>query len=729
MSDETRNSVGGSARVDTVVQAGRIGELHQHRHDHHHVTPPPPELTAHQLPPRPRHFENRDAEQRRLLSAALTDRPRDGRPFVAALSGLHGVGKTTLGVLLARKLVDRHTGEHTSGEQASHERASGELTSGEQASDERAIRYIDLDDHRTDGGADIAEALADLLRSLGVHPGWIERTLAGRRRQYWASTEHRPLVLVLDNVRYGTEVDQLLPASPHSTVIAIGRRRLYDIRGGADLDLPLGPLDAHHAQQLLRRIAADDPRLSAEATAVAELARACAGLPAALEVAAEWLRRHRRRPLGRLVTQLADTWRDNGVPEVEAVWNTAYRELSPESARLYRLLAVHPGPYVAPDAVAALLGTGPDAAEDALDELEVSALLPLGRGGLYRLHDLLRDHAHRSARRDDPDGTEAAAGRTRIIRWYLRQAQRADALWAGARLTLAAPVPPLPGDVPDVDWGTERGDALRWLEARRHALFAAVRSAYRHGMDDEAWALCEPLWTHFLDHQHYADVTDAFTAGRDAARRAGNVPALIRMRCQLARPLWEQERFDEAEAEVEAAVDAAAGLGDSTLHRKLRASASEFRGKLRTVRGDWRAAAPDFETARRIHQEIGNDYGVMLQTYLLAQTARETGDLGAAVRLAEQAHRMAAAPPERPRMMARTAFELGRTLHALGRTDEARPLYASALSGARERAATREQATILTALAALADDTGDRPAAQRHREEARAIRAAATAAD
>ena len=34
--------------------------------------------------------------------------------------------------------------------------------------------------------------------------------------------------------------------------------------------------------------------------------------------------------------------------------------------------------------------------------------------------------------------------------------------------------------------------------------------AYARGLDAEAWALCEPLWTHYLDHRHYADVIEAF---------------------------------------------------------------------------------------------------------------------------------------------------------------------------------------------------------------------------
>ncbi|WP_137990049.1 NB-ARC domain-containing protein [Streptomyces vilmorinianum] len=685
MVEETRNSVGGQARVETLVQAGRIEHLHM-------AAPPPPSalqgLIADQLPPECRSFVDRHEEQRRLAEAlghGGEEAPAAAlrRPFVVVISGVGGIGKTTLGTRLARRLrQDRPEYEGN-------------------------VRYVDLDDHRTDGGADLSEAYAELLRGFGLRPDELERTLSARRSQYRAVTQHRPLVLVLDNVRTGSEAEALLPASGGSVVIAIGRRTLYEIPGGADLELPLAPLAGPHSHELLRTIVRDDPRFTEEADAAAELARVCQGLPAALEVAAQWVRRHGSRPLARLADRLSREWKENGVPEVEAVWNAAYEDLSPQAARLYRLLAVHPGPYLAPDAAVALFGDDEETAYDALDDLRVSGLLPAARGGLHRMHDLLRDHAVRRARRDDPDGTEAAAGRTRIVRWYLRQAQRADRLWAGPRLTLAEEVPALPG-VPDVTWAGEKAgpDAQAWLEARRHALFGAVRTAYHHGMDPEAWALCEPLWTLFLDHQHYADVIDAFTAGRDAARRAGHPAALVRMRCQLARPLWELGELDAAAAEVDAAVGAAAALGDTDDERKLKASALEFRGKVATMRGDWAGSLPDFRESRRIHEQIPHPYGAMLQTYLLARSHRELGDLDAALADAREAH-AAAQELGRARMTARTGLELGRVLHVLGRRAEAAPLYEAALSSARERRATREEAAILELLAALAQESGD----------------------
>jgi tetratricopeptide (TPR) repeat protein len=691
MAEQAHNSVGGRARIDTLVQAGSIGELHQHHHVHEApvadgVAPP------FQLPPEIRHFEDRETEQSRALQV-IEDRPdTHSGPTVLLFSGFAGVGKTTLGFQVARRVRDSFPD---------------------------GVLYLDLDDHRArDGGADLTDALGELLRDLGVMPSWLEQSYAARQKQYWSRTQGRRLVVILDNVRYGVEAEPLLPASAGSVAVVISHGRLHDIEGSATLELPLAPLEETYAVRLLHRIIVDDPRLTEEPQAVAELARLCGGLPAALHVAAQWVRKHRRRRLPRLLEELTAELYGKGVAVVEAVWNAAYGDLGADAARLYRLLAVAPGPSITPDAAAALLGTGRDAADDALDELETASLLLRGEGDRLRMHDLLRAHARRCADRGG-DGAEIPEARRRIVRWHLRQAQRADELAAGKRMTLGEAVGPLPygADVPFAD----KHGALHWLEAERLALRDCVHIAYAHGLDAEAWALCEPLWTHFLDHPHHIDTIEAFRIGLDAAVRAGHIPAMVRMRCQLARPLWEQERYDEATAEAEQALSAAQALGESDDHRKLTASAIEFRGKVLSEQGDWAGAAPYFERSRQIHVEIGNAYGVLLQTYLLGRSAAGTGAFDEAATLLAQAHEMAR-DQQRERLTSRTGFELGRVLQRLGRTGEARELYESALAGAGQRGSTYDETRVHEALAALAEQTGDATTAERHREAARAIR-------
>ncbi|MFB6978334.1 tetratricopeptide repeat protein [Streptomyces scopuliridis] len=681
---------------------------------------------TYQIPPPVPYFVGRQREQA-LAATAVAERDgerdserngeregeRDGereragesRPLLFALSALGGTGKTELAFQLARTLRSRHPD---------------------------GVLYVDLDDFRRGGVVEVGDALGDLLGSLGVEPEWLKPSFKARCKQYWTKTDGTSLVIVVDNARYAAEVVPLLPASGDSVVIATSQGPLYDLEDAAAIDLALPPLDPPDAMALLRSIAGD-ARLAAEPEAARRLVGLCCGLPAALHVAGRWIRRHRRSPLPRLIDELTAELHGKGIPMVDVLWDAAYRGLGPEAALLYRMLPSIPGTSFTPEAATAILGRGRDTADRALEELESAGLLDTrdvsGTGDdRKRLPELLRAHAGRRA--GDSTEEERAAWRLRIVRWFLRQAQRADRYAAGTRMTFADLVDPIPG-APDVPFGdgedvaanaaARKEQAFRWLESERHALYASVDLSYARGCDTEAAAFGEPLWTHYLDHPHYADGIEAFRTALAAAQRAGHIPLIVRLRCQLARPLWKQGEFAEAEHELAQALSASGSLGESDRYRKLGASVVEFHGMLRSARGDWAAAAADFEASREVHRAIGNEYGAMLQTYRLGEAVAELGQLERAAGLLEEAH-TEAGRLGRERLTARTGFALGGVLHRLGRGGAARELYIAALDSARERGADHDEARILDALAVLAEEEGRTAEARGHREEARVIR-------
>lgn len=668
---------------------------------------------TYELPPEVMHFVNREDEQNRALAAASEWSGRS-RPLCLALSGPGGSGKTELAFRIARTLRDRYPD---------------------------SVLYVDLDELRRDGAVAIADALGQLLMSLGIAPEMLAPSFKGRCKQYWSHTDGKRLVVVIDNARYGAEVVPLLPGSGSSVAIVASHGPLYDIEDGAAVELELPPLDEAESAELLRLVVRDQ-RLTDEPEAALGVVRLCSGLPAALHVAARWIRKYRRRPLSRLLTELTAELNEKGVPVVEKVWDAAYLSLTPDAALLYRLLADHPGPSFTAESAAAILGLGRDAADEALEELEIAGLLDTRdvsatADGRMRLPELMRAHARRRARHDGDDGHdgESAEARRRIVNWFLEQAQRADLFAAGPRLTLAAPVPRVPGtgDVPLADPAdAERPDearararlAARWLNTERHALYASVRLAHSLGLDAQTWALCEPLWTHYLDHPHHTDDIEAFRLGVEAAGRAGDLSALVRMRCQLARPLWEQGNTDEAADELERALATLDTLGesaDSARTSKLKASAVEFRGMLRSVQGDWAAAATDFRRSREVHRAISNEYGVTLQTYRLGEATAEMGDLDEAETLLAQAHESAVALG-RERLAGRIGFARGGVLRGLGRPQEARPLYEDSLASARGRGSDADEERILDAFAMLAQEEGYAAEAEEHRAAAHAIR-------
>lgn len=608
------------------------------------------------------------------------------------MSGIAGIGKTELAHQFARELRPRFPD---------------------------GVLYIDLNDLRVGGAVDPMEAMGYLLHRLDAAPEWAGSSFGDRRRRYLAKTDGLRLAIIIDNARYASEVEPLLPTSGASVVIVTSHGPLGGLEAGAAVEMPLAPLGERDAMELLSRVA-DDPRLAADQEAALELVRLCDGLPLAIRVAARFIREHRRRSLPALLGEFRGALRGEGLPVAEKIWNVAYEALGPGAARLYRLLAGAPGITFTAQAAAVLLGQGRDTADAALEELDTAGLIVNVRDEFgderMRLPAPLRAHAERCAR-NHGDQEELAGAQQRIVSWYLRQAQRADERAAGGRLTLAPAVPPL-ADAPD----TTFGNAFQWLEAERHALYGCVAIAAARGFDTEAWSLCEPLWTHYLDHPHYTDVVDAFRAGVAAAQRAGHVPAVVRMRCQLARPYWDNGRFDEAEREIDQALAASRALGNSDDDRKLKASATEFRGRLRGARGDWDSAAADFQDALRVHEEIGNEYGVMLLSYRLGEAAARQGEPERAAELLERAHLMAGRLG-RERMTARTGAALAGVLRGLGQPERARELYMASLASARARGSDFDEARVLDALAELADEAGDATAALEHRAAADAIRA------
>ncbi|WP_406385704.1 tetratricopeptide repeat protein [Streptomyces sp. NBC_01618] len=653
------------------------------------------------------HFVNRDEERERAFRAVAQWRGRS-RPLVLSLSGPGGLGKTELAFLIARTLRDRFPD---------------------------GVFSVDLDDYRVGGELDPGEVLAQLLESLGVEPELLARRFKARCRQYWEKTADGKLIVVVDNARYASEVVPLLPASGDSVVIVASHGPLYDLEDGAAVDLVLPPLEDPAATELLELIVRDH-RLAADPEAARTVVRLCHGLPAALHVAGRWVRAHRLRPLPRLIAELRATLDEQGVSGVEGIWDTAYRGLSSAAASLYRLLPDHPGPTFTGESATALLGRGPETCQDALEELDRAGLLEWSVGqrakdGRMRLRGPLHAHARRRAREHEAQG-ESAEASARLLRWYVRQAQLADRFAAGRRLTVTQLFAPVPGG-PDValedpeaaeDREVRAGRAeraARWLNVERHALFACVRLAHARGMDAEAVALCEAVWTYALDHPHRSDVSEVFRLGVSSALRSGNVPWLVRMRCQLARPLWESGKLAEAERELDGAMSALVLLGHDDRDSRLRASAIEFRGMLNSARGDWNAAAADFARSRDVHLAIDNSYGVMLQTYRLGQASAELGDPEAATRLLSEAH-AAAVAQGRERMSARTGFALGAVLRQLGRTAEARPLYEQSLAAARRRGSGFDQARIRDAFAELAQAEGLSAEAGEHRAAAEAIR-------
>ncbi|MFE4056961.1 tetratricopeptide repeat protein [Streptomyces sp. NPDC059096] len=696
------NSVNGGTQHGPVVQAREIGSYtSQHFHFHggeESAGPlPGPAPTGHQLPLGEVAFKNRVAESGDVLRALDREVPSGPvHPLIVTLSGISGIGKTALAVHLAHELKSRFPWS----------------------------TYVDLDEWRTAGAVDTEAVLKHLLRRLGVREGWLPAGYRDLVGMYKTVTDGARMVLVLDNVWSADEVTTLLPVSARSVVLVAGQRRLHALEGPRTVALVLEPLRREPALDVLSEYIGSTGR-QVSPQMVSRLEQLCAGFPIALHTAGGLLREHPSRRVERIVADLTAALHEKGLSVVEAVWNAAYDALDAADAqRLYRLMPRYSGYDLTLEAAMALLGTGRDDAEDALDLLTNAGLLADSpRPGRKRLHDLLRAHAVRRADRyGDPAETED--GLRRLVAWYRRQAERADRVIAPERMRVAEPVPALPY-APDVPFEGE-AEARSWLDTERKALYGLVGTASDLGEDTHAWSLCEPLWKHYEDHHNHTDAIRAFGTGRDAARREGSAEAtkaLIRMRCQLAQALWKAGRPEEADTETRQALRSAESVVPDT---KLHASALEFRGKFLAACGRPDDAVPYFERSRALHAALPNPYGVLLQSLLLGRTLRAAGRSAEAGEELETALALAR-EEDHPRMIGRTAAELGRTYRDAGRPERAFAAYEEALDQERRRESTYDQAVLHEELAALAEEAGDRERAEEHRGSARELRVRAGA--
>jgi DNA-binding SARP family transcriptional activator len=335
------------------------------------VGPPSPR----QLPAAVRPLAGRQRELARL-DALLGHDPgiEDAPPVVSVIVGMAGVGKTALAVHWAHRMAGRFPG--------------GQL-------------HADLQGFGpADCPAGAGEVLGRFLAALGVPPAQVPAELLARAALYRGLLAARRVLVLLDNARDTAQVRPLLPGYPGSLALVTSRRLLTGLAAGEGASLlaldGLGPAGAR--QMLTARIG--PLRAAAEPGAVGELASQCAGLPLALAAVAALAAARPTRPLAALAGELRDVRTrldllDTGDPatSVRASFSWSYRLLGGAAARMFRLLAAHPGASASMTAAATIAGCPAIEARLALRELTDAHLLLEGTPGHFTGHELLRAYA------------------------------------------------------------------------------------------------------------------------------------------------------------------------------------------------------------------------------------------------------------------------------------------------------------------------------------------------
>lgn len=337
------------------------------------------------------------AELDHLLAAGLTAGPGSTAVVITAVSGTAGVGKTALALHWAH-------------------RVRGEFPDGQ--------LYVNLRGYDSDPPIPVEDALAGLLRALGLAGPDIPPEVDERAAAYRSLLDGRRILVVLDNAASVEQIRPLLPGARSCVVVVTSRDSLAGLaarHGARRLDLDLLPPD--DAVALLRALIGE--RVDAEPDAAATLAEQCARLPLALRMVAELVATRPGTSLAGLVDELAGGQRRlerlnaGGDPRttVRAVFSWSYRHLPADAARAFRLLGLHPGPDLDADAAAALTDTAVEQAQYLLDLLARAHLISLTSPGRYTMHPLLHAYSTQLATENDTEA-ERQAALTRLLATY-----------------------------------------------------------------------------------------------------------------------------------------------------------------------------------------------------------------------------------------------------------------------------------------------------------------------
>ena len=470
---------------------------------------------------------------------------QDAAGVIAAVSGTAGVGKTAFVVHWAHGVRERFP--------------DGQL-------------YVNLRGYGPAPPVEPGDALAGFLTALGVAPERLPADVDARTALFRSLLIGKRMLVVLDNARDAEQVRPLLPSCASCRVVVTSRSQTPGlIAAEGARPLALDPLSAEEANDLLANRLGPD-RAGAEPEAVAEIVGHCARLPLALALVATRAALHPRFPLAAIAAELrADGDRLNALSvagaetDVRRMFSWSYETLHPAAARMFRLLALHPGPDISVRAAASLGGVPLREARGRLSELVRAHLLEEHVPDRYTFHDLLRIYAVELAQAGEGNPRDRQADQheavLRVLDHYLHTAYAAALLLDPTREPFEIPLDePHPGA--ELDPPADYEQAYAWLLAEQDGLVAAVGWAVAAGRDTHAWQLAWAVSV-FLDRQgRWHDRLAVHAAGRGAALRLRERSGQAHMHLGLANTYARMGRFEEARADLGRALDLFTEAGD-----------------------------------------------------------------------------------------------------------------------------------------------------------------------
>ncbi|MBV9445915.1 MAG: tetratricopeptide repeat protein [Streptosporangiaceae bacterium] len=655
-----------------------LQRLHQQllTNDQALAPPPPPQqgvVVPRQLPAGIAHFTGRAESLKTLNNLAGQVSGTGGAVVISVIDGTAGVGKTALAVHWAQQHADQFP--------------DGQL-------------YVNLRGFDPTGAPMRATAaIRGFLNALGVPSPQIPADLEEQTGLYRSLLTGRRMLIVLDNARDPEQVRPLLPGAAGCLVLVTSRNRLTSLvalQGAHPVTLDLLTLEESRAL-LARRLGAE--RVATEPAAVDDLIELCARLPLALNITAVRAAAHPNVPLAALAVEVREAHQrldalDAGdtAANTRTVFSWSYRTLGGESARMFRLLGVHPGADITVPAAASLTATIPGQARIALDELTAVHLLSEHAPGRYAFHDLLRTYAIEQGRAHDNDDERHRALR-RTLDHYLHTAVGGHRLLAPLQRSPVRLPEPVAGvtaqPIPDSP------AAFAWFDQEYDRLLTIQQLAFSHGWDLQ---VCLLAWTMDRYHSrrgHLRDRAAIWRLALAAAERTDDPVVLTLAHQNLARAYIQAGENSDALDHLRHAVTLAEQTGDMLSQARVH----YFTALAWDQHGDQHQASGHAYRALRLFQTVNDPVWQANTLNLMGWIQMRLGRYTEAQASCESAlvlHRRHRPGHGRD---ASTLDTLGLIAHHLHDYDRALGYYHQALAQSREDGDTYTEADILDHLA------------------------------
>ncbi|MFD9734004.1 BTAD domain-containing putative transcriptional regulator [Umezawaea sp. NPDC059074] len=651
---------------------------------------PRPTAAPRQLPSGTTHFVGRSQELDLLGGLLDSAEAAGGSVIVSAVNGTGGVGKTTLALHWANRMKDRFP--------------DGQL-------------YVNLrgfDPRREPLAA--ADALRGFLGAFIADPKGIPDDGDAQVSLYRSLLSTKRVLVVLDNARDAEQVRPLLPGSPTCFTVITSRNRLEGLVVTDDASLlALDVLDDAESLALLgRRIGT--AALTAEPQAVERIVALCGGLPLALAIVAARVVANPRSSLATIADELSSEQGrldvlDTGdlATSVRGVFSWSYKHLSEPTARVFRVLALHPGAHFAVPAVASAAAIPIEAAREALLELvRTNLLLSLG-SDRFQYHDLLRMYAAELSNEVE-DAAERRLVQKRLFSHYLYSANAAKIM----ELDWFTPHEPILDGVVVVVGVGSQAEAMEWYEAEHNTLASLLRLAISGRFSEYVDVLQNALWL-FMDMTSRWEQTVAlselvleyFEEVEDPYEFAP------RMKIDLAASHGRRGRFEKSIEYSRAVLDAGHERGELHLQRKaLNNMAMAY-----TELGRHQEAVEFAEAALEVSSR---DRGGMGRRLVLNTLAIIYGRLGehdkaeGCLREALELNRLR----DDTHTVSQNLVVLGETYCELRKWDQAREVLVEALELSRANGSRYNEATSLSLLGDVREAGGDEAGAEVYRKQA-----------